>query len=70
MISAKKANEQSAVNVLPVGLAKVEKQIKKAIKEGKNECFCAGLMAHIMINALIEAGYTVEQQIGRVKISW
>ena len=70
MLQAKQANAQAAQNKVTVGLAKIEKQIKKAVKDGKNECYVAGTMVKVMSDALTEAGYTIKQEIGRIKISW
>lgn len=70
MISAKSAREQTDGNQIKIGLANIEKKIKKAVADGKNECFCVGSMAQIMVDALQEADYTVEKQANGTKISW
>lgn len=70
MISAKQAREKTESNRLTLTRASVEKSIKKAIENGRDEIRISGAISAEIITELKENGYTVEELNGLTKIRW
>lgn len=70
MINAKKARELAEKNRVSNIMAKIEKQIRKAVEAGRDYIISMEAITPEMSQELSDAGYKVEQQISGVKISW
>lgn len=70
MISAKTARAKSEQNGIKLKLEYVEKQIKKAVDNGRNEIFVMGELHKDVTDELDKAGYTYDKQVNGYKIWW
>lgn len=72
MINAKEAAAQSAENKQTNAIKDVEESIKKAIKKGRTEIAytCTYDLIDPVTEVLTNAGYTVKQIQGGIKVYW
>ena len=70
MLDAKKAREQADANKIACALANIEKQIKKAVADGRDEIMTLTNATGAVEKELTDKGFKVEQQMSGTKISW
>ena len=70
MLDAKSARAQADENKIKVKLAKIEKQIKKAVADGRDEIMTLTNATGVVEKELTDKGFKVEHLIGGTKISW